>query len=409
LRAKSADRSGNGTEASGRLIPGQIVLDHATRSFSIRADNAGTLKGLILRTNTHGPSPVPALQDVTLTIAPGETVGMVGRNGAGKTSTLRVLAGIVPLQQGRAECGGRVVSLLELAAGFSRDFSGRENIYLQGALFGFDRPAIEARLEEIIAFSELGDFIEVPVKTYSQGMFLRLGFSIAAHLDADVLLIDEVLAVGDEGFQRKCLRRISEQIAGGATLVLVSHDLSAIERVCERVIVIDRGKVVFDGATAEGLHHYRVLVGTEHGGGESTRPHRSALAVTDLELRDGAGRAASVFHGGAPLTVQVTIRALEPSEHPQLVLELRADTGTPLFRTVEPFELGADGTATIAFEVPDLALLGGDYDIAVGAGPAGSILLGLERTSRFAVAREPSGAEGIIDLRGTWHAAERVP
>jgi ABC-type polysaccharide/polyol phosphate transport system ATPase subunit len=391
------------------MRPGEVTLEHATRAFSIRADNAGTLKGLFIRRRrTPGPPPVPALQDVTLHIEAGETVGMVGRNGAGKTSTLRVLAGIVPLQSGRAECGGRVVSLLELAAGFSRDFSGRENIYLQGALFGFDRRAIEARLGEIVAFSELGEFIDVPVKTYSQGMFLRLGFSIAAHLDADVLLIDEVLAVGDEGFQRKCLRRISEQIAGGATLVLVSHDLSAIERVCERVVVIDHGRVVFDGPTTDGLYHYRMLIGTEQGGGESVRPHRASVEVTDLELRDGVGRAASVFHGGAPFTVNVSIRAAAPVERPRVVLELRAANGTELFRSAEPVELGDDGTATLAYEVADLPLLGGDYDIAVGAGEAGTAVA-LERTSRFAVAREPTRAEGIVDLRGAWRAAERVP
>jgi ABC-type polysaccharide/polyol phosphate transport system ATPase subunit len=391
--------------------PGEIILEHATRSFNIRADQAGTLKGVLLRKREEGPPPVPALNDVTLRIDPGETVGMVGRNGAGKTSTLRVLAGIVPLQSGTARCGGRIVSLLELAAGFSRDFSGRENIYLQGALFGFDRPAIEQRLEQIIAFSELGQFIDVPVKTYSQGMFLRLGFSIAAHLDADVLLIDEVLAVGDEGFQRKCLRRISEQIAGGATLVLVSHDLGAIERVCERVVVIDHGRVVFDGPTTEGLRHYRMLVGTEHGGGESVRPtsQSSAVQIADLELQDGAGNPASFFHSGAPLTVQMTVRASGPLHHPRVVLELRSAAGAVMFRAAEPFELGPDGSATIAYEVADLALLGGDYDIAAGAGATEPTeLVAFERSVRFAVASDHTAAEGLVDLRGAWRAVSTV-
>jgi ABC-type polysaccharide/polyol phosphate transport system ATPase subunit len=246
-----------------RLAPGEIVLRDATRWFSVRADQAGTLKGFVLGARARGPAPVAALRGVTLHVSPGETVGMVGRNGAGKTSTLRVLAGIIPLQQGMAGCGGRTVALLELAAGFSRDFSGRENIYLQGALYGLTRSELDERIERIIAFSELGEFIDVPVKTYSSGMLLRLGFSIAAHLDADVLLIDEVLAVGDEAFQRKCMRRISEQIAAGATVVLVSHDPGAIERVCERVVVLDGGSVVFDGPTAEGLLHYHRLMGTE--------------------------------------------------------------------------------------------------------------------------------------------------
>jgi ABC-type polysaccharide/polyol phosphate transport system ATPase subunit len=385
------------------LQPGEIELRDATRWFSVRADQARTLKGLLLGRRAAGPEPVPALRGVSLHIAAGETVGIVGRNGAGKTSTLRVLAGIIPLQEGEAACGGRVVALLELAAGFSRDFSGRENVYLQGALYGFSKPELDARLERIIAFSELGEFIDAPIKTYSSGMLLRLGFSIAAHLDADVLLIDEVLAVGDEAFQRKCLRRISEQIAAGATIVLVSHDPGAIERVCERVVVLDGGRVVFDGPTAEGLLHYHRLMGTEHGGGASVRPERSrTLTITDLELRDDAGRVSSVFRTGQPVQVHVGLRARGMVRAGTLALELRLGDGGLVFGTSTPVELGSDGCARMAFEVPELALLGGDYDIALGAWTNGE-QPGLDRTSRFSVARS-GGAEGVVDLRGTWRS-----
>lgn len=252
--------------------PGEIRLDHVSRAFSVRADRGRTLKELVLRSAAHGPEPVQALADVTLHVEPGETVGLIGRNGAGKSSTLRVLAGIVPPDSGHVECGGRVVTLLELGAGFSRDFSGRENVYLNGALHGLTRVQIEQRMDEIVAFSELGSFIDVPVKTYSTGMFLRLGFAIAAHLDAEILVIDEVLAVGDEGFQRKCLRRISERIAAGTTLVLVSHDTGAIERVCERVVVLDSGAVAFDGSTAPGLDFYHRLIGGETAGPGAAEP-----------------------------------------------------------------------------------------------------------------------------------------
>jgi ABC-type polysaccharide/polyol phosphate transport system ATPase subunit len=382
------------------LRPGEIVLRDATRSFSIRADQARTFKGLLLGARAEGPAPVPALRGVSLHIEPGETVGMVGRNGAGKTSTLRVLAGIIPLQSGEAASGGRMVSLLELGSGFSRDFSGRENIYLQGALYGFTKPQIDERIERIVSFSELGHFIEVPVKTYSAGMFLRLGFSIAAFLDADVLLIDEILAVGDEAFQRKCLRRISEQIAGGTTVVLVSHDARAIERVCGRVVVLDGGQVVFDGPTAEGLLHYHRLMGTEHGGGESVRSGAAReLEVADVELRDGAGRACTVFRTGSAMQIAAEIRTNEPVDHPELALEIRSGDGQRIFSTATEL-----AKPRLVFEIPSLALLGGDYDVSLAAGERG-VDPGLDRTVRFSVAAEP-GAEGIVDLRGRWRNLE---
>ncbi|MGI8904312.1 MAG: ABC transporter ATP-binding protein [Solirubrobacteraceae bacterium] len=401
------------------------MLRDATRSFSIRADQARTLKGVLLGRRAPEPAPVPALQGVTLHIEPGETVGMVGRNGAGKTSTLRVLAGIVPLQSGQAGCGGRIVSLLELAAGFSRDFSGRENIYLQGALHGLSRSQVQERVDPIIDFSELGAFIDIPVKTYSSGMFVRLGFSIAAHLDAHVVLIDEVLAVGDEAFQRKCLRRISDQIAAGTTVVLVSHDPGAIERVCERVVVLDAGRIVFDGPTAEGLLHYHRLMGTEHGGGRSLRSAAArAVQVAEVELRDRAGRSSSVFRSGATMQVHIGLRATRDVQRGRLMLELCDSDGARLYRTSTPVALAADGTGALAFEIADLPLLGGDYDLALGAveerdegargrgadgageeardgAGAGAGEIALDRTIRFSVAREP-GAEGIVDLRGSW-------
>jgi ABC-type polysaccharide/polyol phosphate transport system ATPase subunit len=237
--------------------PGEIVLEHASRAFAVRADPGRSLKELVFGRHRGGPPPVQALDDVSFRVEPGETVAVVGRNGAGKTSTLRVLAGIVPLDSGRVEVGGRVVAQLELGAGFGRAFTGRENVYLNAALHGLSRAEVDERLDAILAFADLGEFADLPVSTYSQGMFLRLGFAIAAHLDPDVLLIDEVLAVGDEAFQRRCEERIASQIAAGATLVLVSHDASLVERTCERVVVLDRGRLLFDGPVDRGLEVYR--------------------------------------------------------------------------------------------------------------------------------------------------------
>ncbi len=218
-----------------------------------------------------------------------------------------------------------------------------------------------------------------------------------------MLLIDEVLAVGDEAFQRKCLRRISEQIAAGTTIVLVSHDPTAIERVCERVVVLEAGHVVFDGPTAEGLLHYHRLMGTEHHGGESVRPTgRRAVEVADVELQDELGRVSSVFRSGQPMHIQVELRAGSAIAEAGLRLEVRLDNGTQIFATTSPAELNAEGSARLAFEIADLPLLGGDYDLVLGAAPMTEEPLP-ERTVRFSVAHSEPHA-GVVDLRGAWRS-----
>jgi ABC-type polysaccharide/polyol phosphate transport system ATPase subunit len=384
--------------------PGEIVLEHATRSFALVHERPRTLKELFVRGGGGTRSRVSALDDVSLRIEPGEAVGMVGRNGAGKTSTLRCLAGIVPLDSGRADCGGRVVSLLELGAGFGPDFSGRENIYLNGALHGFAREEIEQRVDRIIEFSELGEFIDVPVKAYSAGMYLRLGFSIVAHLDADVLLIDEILAVGDESFQRKCLARIREQMEAGATLVLVSHDPTAIERACERVVVLDGGRVAFDGPVAEGLLFYHRLLGTE----TSAAPLRSgsgALAIASLDLLDADARPRHMFRPGEAMRVEITLDAPAPVARGVVALEVRDMRGDTLFRTdaaVGP----VNGRGAVTFDIPRLALLGGDYDFAVAASDQDAPQV-MDRLARFSVAATSDG-EGVVDLRGEWTVRTEV-
>jgi ABC-type polysaccharide/polyol phosphate transport system ATPase subunit len=388
------------------VTPGEIVLDHATRSFTLVHERPQTLKELFVRGRSRGRSQVQALDDVSLRIAPGQAVGMVGRNGAGKTSTLRCLAGIVPLDAGRAECGGRVVSLLELGAGFGPDFSGRENIYLNGALHGFTRDEIEQRVHRIIEFSELGDFIDVPVKAYSAGMYLRLGFSIAAHLDADVLLIDEILAVGDESFQRKCLARIREQMEAGATLVLVSHDPTAIERACERIVVLDGGKLVFDGPVAEGLLFYHRLLGAEPRGDAVMVPVTAgAVGVSWLQLLDADARPRHMFRPGETMRVEIALDAPAPVARGVVALEVRDMRGETLFRT-DALVGPVHGRGEVTLDIPRLALLGGDYDLAVAASDQDAPRV-MDRLARFSVAATSDG-EGVVDLRGEWTVRTEV-
>jgi ABC-type polysaccharide/polyol phosphate transport system ATPase subunit len=398
-----ASAAGRSERSRLPLEPGEIVLENVFAQFDIRSDRSRTLKDLLIGRRSVDPAPVRALDDVSLRVRPGETVGIMGRNGAGKSTTLRILAGILPPNRGRAECGGRVVSLLELGAGFGREFNGVENVYLNGALHGLGKREIDERLADIVEFSELGHFIDLPIRTYSAGMLVRLGFSIAAHLESDVLLIDEVLAVGDESFQRKCLRRIFERVAAGVTLVLVSHSPSAIERVCDRVVVLDAGRVSYDGPSREGILHYHRMLGALP---EDEEPRRGpdgqrAPLVEVVELHDTGGHRRNVFHTGEPLRVSMRLAPQGVSPAELLVLELRDETGRRVFRTEFEPQLGPDATRVV-FDVPRLSLLGGEYDLVVGGHPELDRLIGLS------VTHEP-GAEGVADLRGSWSILDSEP
>ena len=185
------------------LLPGQVRLRGVSRKFRIIHERNGTLKEALLRRRRTHYTELWALRDVDLDVAPGEALGVIGQNGAGKSTLLKLVAGILPPQSGTVETAGSVASMLELGAGFHPDFTGRENVYMNGAVLGLSERSIDARLDEIIGFAELADFIDMPVKTYSSGMLMRLAFSVASHVNPDILLLDEVLAVGDEAFQRK--------------------------------------------------------------------------------------------------------------------------------------------------------------------------------------------------------------
>jgi ABC-type polysaccharide/polyol phosphate transport system ATPase subunit len=386
------------------LAPGEIVLEDAWRSFSPRGDRGRTLKELVTSAGRRPANELPptqALAGVSLRVAPGETLGIVGRNGAGKTSTLRVLAGIIPLQRGFAGCGGRVATLIELGAGFGREFTGRENIKVSAALHGMSREEVEGRIDEIIAFSELGHFIDAPTKTYSSGMLVRLGFAVAAHLEADILLIDEVLAVGDEAFQRKCLRHIHGRIEQGTTVVLVSHAPGTIERACRRVAVLDTGRVVFDGPTGDGLLFYHRMLGLEAADQAAARQARdAAVSLRVASLQDGSGRPRQVFETGERMRVVTELHAVPGAPEAALVIDIRGPAGQSVFRTRHRLPAGA-GSGQLVFEVPSLALLGGDYDIALGIHEPGDTAPGIDRLLSFSVA-SADDVEGVADLRGTW-------
>jgi|SRR6185436_1998065 len=201
-----------------------------------------------------------ALRDVTFTVHRGEAIGVIGPNGAGKSTLLKILSEITAPTGGEIRLYGRLSALIEVGSGFHPELTGRENVFLSGSILGMRRAEIRARLADIIAFADIGDFIDAPVKWFSSGMYVRLGFAIAAHLDPQILLIDEALAVGDAEFQQKCYERIGSLRAAGTTIVFISHDLCSVERLCERALMMQHGRVAADGPAAEVVATYRQLV-----------------------------------------------------------------------------------------------------------------------------------------------------
>jgi ABC-type polysaccharide/polyol phosphate transport system ATPase subunit len=224
-----------------------------------------------------------ALRDVSFRIEPGETVGVLGRNGAGKSTLLRILAEVTPPSSGKAIVAGRVGSLLEVGAGFSAELTGRDNIWLVGAILGMTRREVARRFDDIVAFSGVGAFIDDPVKRYSSGMYLRLAFSVAAHVDADILLIDEALAVGDREFRERCLARLRELSADGRTVLFVSHDMASVARLCQRALVIDSGTLRFDGDCDAAIASY---LGALDAGGMafSAQPGTERASITEVTV-----------------------------------------------------------------------------------------------------------------------------
>jgi ABC-type polysaccharide/polyol phosphate transport system ATPase subunit len=248
------------------MQPGRIAVDRVSQRFRVSSQAQRTLKDLVVARGRVTTSEVWALRDVSLQADPGAALALVGRNGSGKTTLLRLLSGIFKPTSGRVDVGGRVGSLLELGAGFHPDFTGRENVYLNGSIHGLSRARIREAMDEIVAFAELERFIDLPVRTYSSGMYMRLGFSVAAHIEADVLLLDEVFAVGDEDFQRKCFAKIADFKRRGGTIVFVSHDAQAVERLCDRAVLLRQGAVAFDGPTREAIAYYRRLLAAGRAG-----------------------------------------------------------------------------------------------------------------------------------------------
>src|SRR6202795_5049403 len=264
---RAGARRAGATGARGTLgsviRPGEIASEHASRHFKVYPREARRLKDVVIARRRSRPTEVRALDDVSFHVDPGSAIGLVGRNGSGKTTFLRLLSGIIKPTSGSVDVGRSVGALLELGAGFHPDLTNRENVFLNGSIHGLKRAYVREQLDEIVAFAGLEQFIDLPVRTYSSGMYMRLGFAIAAHIDADVLLLDEVFAVGDEQFQRKCFGKIAEFKGRGGTILFVSHDAQAVERLCDRAVLLRQGSDAFDGSTPEAIAEYRRLLAAD--------------------------------------------------------------------------------------------------------------------------------------------------
>ncbi len=393
------------------MKPGEISAEGVSRRFRVHARETRTLKDLVVARGRTGGEDVWALRDVSAEIAPGEAVGLVGRNGSGKSTLLRVLAGIIKPTNGTVQVGGRIGSLLELGAGFHPDFSGRENVYLNGSIQGLRRSEIRERFDEIVAFAEIEHAIDRPVRTYSSGMAMRLGFAIAAFLQADVLLLDEVFAVGDENFQRKCFGVIAAFKNQGGTILFVSHDAQAVERLCERSILLSYGERVYDGPTHETIGRYRRLLaddldaatgdGTEWGGGEAE--------IVGARLLDADGAERRQFLAGEPLRLEVDLRAHAAIEPPRLQLQVRDTTGLLVAEeVVDTAAIGwpsGQGTTTARLDVARPSLAFGRFRVRLGlVSTGGATLHRLDEALDFLV--YPEGEDrGLVRLGGTWQAS----
>jgi ABC-type polysaccharide/polyol phosphate transport system ATPase subunit len=395
------------------VTPGKIRVHHAGRVFKVYPRESRRLKDLVVARRGSRATEVVALRDVSFLVEPGSAVGLVGRNGSGKTTLLRLLSGIIRPTSGHVEVGGRVGSLLELGAGFHPDLTGRENVFLNGSIHGLKRAYIREQLDEIVAFAGLEEFIDLPVRTYSSGMYMRLGFAIAAHIDADILLLDEVFAVGDEQFQRKCFGKIFEFKQRGGTIVFVSHDAAAVERLCDRAILLRNGAVEFDGPTHDAIVRYRRLLAGERDPeerGAGLKEWGSGEArIESVALLGPDGDERTQLLAGEPFALRLRIAAEAQVPPPRVSFELRDSSGLLLAgESQSTAELGWDGGGgTVRFEVERPPLSDGRFQLRLGlSDESGARLYHWLDDALTFVVYPPGDERGVLRLEGHWEKEE---
>jgi ABC-type polysaccharide/polyol phosphate transport system ATPase subunit len=397
--------------ADARPAPAVIELANVSKAYRrYGGRHFATLKSALLQRSILRdlrPSEIfPALRDVSFTVRQGSTFGVVGRNGSGKSTTLKLVAGITKPTTGRVTVRGRISALIELGAGFHPEISGRENIYINGIMLGLTKRDIQRRFDEIVEFAELREFIDAPVKTYSSGMYMRLGFSVAIHVDPEVLLVDEVLAVGDEGFTHKCLDKFGEFKRRGKTILLVTHSLGIVERFCDEAIWLDAGQKRAEGDPKRVVGAYITDVErqeeqylassdakTQHeaaavergpdgpvAAGEAAADMSRAaegrwgaglVEITAVEIQNDRGQPTHVFHTGEPMTVRLQVRAGRPTTDFVFGIAIFNPEGVCVYGTntdIEEHEADRlEGAAEIRLVIEALDLVEGTYKLDVAA------------------------------------------
>lgn len=398
------------------MVPGTEAAIQVTglgKKFRLTHDRNWTLKATVLAGHRTLYEEFWALRDVTFEVPSGATFGIVGGNGSGKSTLLKVLAGILRANEGTTKTTGRLSALLELGAGFHPELTGRENVYLNGAILGFTTRDIRRRFDDIVGFAELNQFIDEPVRNYSSGMYLRLGFSVAIHVEPEILLVDEILAVGDLNFQKRCLDRFALLRDEGRTIVVVSHDVDMVDRLCETSAWINQGKLAAFGSTSQVVEAFVAdgnNLGSETGNAGLTRDLEPNDLLKSVELVDPNNQRLLSTVSGRPVRIRVAYDAEEAGEPVTVALGIyRADgnhvssinsgttTGTALDGKIVEVEYG----------MPALPLQPGIYELSVAIHDR-TMRRVLERHThlmRFEV--EPAGVEhqtGLVALSGCWSA-----
>ena len=383
-----------------------VDVQDVSKRFRLYKEKITNLRDRILHAGRNPYEDFWALRNVSFSVEEGETVGILGRNGSGKSTLLKCVSGILQPTEGQVVVRGQLAALLELGAGFQPELSGRDNIFLNASLLGLSTREVERRFDDIVAFAELEQFIDNQVKFYSSGMFVRLGFAVAVNVDPDILVVDEVLAVGDENFQRKCLARIKEFQDEGRTILFVTHAADLVRQICDRAVVLEGGEVLTVAPSAEAIHRYHehlVEVGAavaEHADdGMALADHRP-IVLTSVELEHPAIGTRDYLLPGDPMTLRISYEASEPVTGAIFAYSIYRSDGTLVHASDTdvlkcPVD-AAPGMGRVEFRFDSVPLLEGRYLVNVAVGPGG-LVYDLREDLTFEV-MNPGRARGSVAL-----------